>query len=292
MNKKTIALALFVVAIAGFALFSKMNSGGTIEATNVGPNTVQEQAEDSKTRSLTMDEVLQMAQDARDNASTTLDDYTATFVAQEVEPNGKLKPESFIDLKVQTRLRNDTDDAPKRVYLRFTGPEAVVGREVIWGADLYDGQMAVREVGALMDWKTWWLDPNGMLAMAGQRYPISHIGLVSLVEKLIERGAKDLDNPDVTATLTKGHLIDGVEAELIQVRRAKPSGEEDDFSMAEISIDPKRKLILQYRSFGWPAEGQDDVPLQESYTYRDIKTNVGLTDLDFDYTNPEYSFPH
>ena len=292
MKKKPIFLASAVVALVGSFLFWRGQNAGTIDATNVGPNTVEQQ-EESKTRAVTMGEVLELAQDARDHSATNLNDYTATFVKQEVEANGKLGPESSIEMRVQTRLRNETDDAPMRVYLHFTGPESVNGREIIWGEDLYDGQMAVHEVGMMMGWKTWWLDPNGIVAMQGQRYPISEIGLVKLVEKLIERGEKDRNNPDVTATLTKDHSIDGVEAQLIQVRRAKPSGDEDeDFSMAEISIDPKRKLILQYRSFGWPAEeGDEELPLQESYTYRDIKTNIGLKDIDFDVTNPAYKFP-
>ena len=87
-----------------------------------------------------------------------------------------------------------------RVYLSFQSPSSVKGREVIWGEDLYDGKMAVHEVGLLLSMKTFWLDPNGIFAMQGQRYPISEIGLVRLVEKLIERGPVDRDSPDVSVT--------------------------------------------------------------------------------------------
>ncbi len=81
-------------------------------------------------------------------------------------------------IKVQTRLRGDTEDAPLRVYLRFLSPEAINGREVLWVEDLNDGKMAVHEVGLLFSLKTLWLDPNGVIAMQGQRYPITQIGLV------------------------------------------------------------------------------------------------------------------
>ena len=32
-------------------------------------------------------------------------------------------------------------------------------------------------------------------------------------------------------------------------------------------------------------------PLLESYTYYDVKLNVGLTEDDFDPANPEYRYP-
>ena len=61
--------------------------------------------------------------------------------------------------------------------------------------------------------------------------------------------------------------------------------------MAEITFDPQRMLILKYRSFGWPPETGQSPPLQESYAYHDLATNVGLTDADFDPNHADYSFP-
>lgn len=247
---------------------------------------------DPLTRTLTMGEVLDMASDAREHMSSTLKDYTARFVKQEVDTKGVMSEVTEISMRVQTRLRNDSNDAPMRVYLHFNSPESTKNREVIWASDLYDGQMAVYEPNnILVSWKTLWLDPNGFLAMQGQRYPISEIGLVKLVEKLIERGEKDRDNPDISVTLTREHKFDETPAELIQVTRAKPSGDEEDFSSAEIIFDPEKKLILAYRSFGWAEKEGDPAPLLESYTYHDVKTNVGLSEEDFNPENPEYSFP-
>ncbi len=108
---------------------------------------------------------------------------------------------------------------------------------------------------------------------------------------MIERGEKDRDNPDIRVTLTEGHRFDDLNTQFIRVHRAKPSGESDDFSLAEIIIDPARQLILSFRSFGWPAVKGDPPPVLESYTYHDVQTNVGLTDADFDTKNPAYNFP-
>ncbi|TWT93286.1 DUF1571 domain-containing protein [Stieleria varia] len=241
-------------------------------------------------------DVLQLAADAKTTMSTNLHDYTARFVKQERSDDGVLGELNEMELKIQTRMRNDSDDAPMRIYLKFISPQSAAGREVMWCKDKYDGQMAVHETAFLLNLKTIWLEPTGIIAMTGQKFPIYEIGLVRLVEQLIERGQKDLDNPDVSVVMSKGHEFDGIQAELIRVRRSKPSGDKDDFKLAEIVFDRERMLILSYRSFGWPEQADADVPdselpLLESYAYHDIKTNVGLTDDDFDVNNEAYGFP-
>ncbi|QDT07615.1 hypothetical protein K227x_60430 [Rubripirellula lacrimiformis] len=236
-------------------------------------------------------DVLSMANDALANMQANLDDYTARFVKQERDPSGNLGDPTEIALRVQTRFRGPDRKSPRRAYLRFQSPAAVDGREVIWGEDLYDGKMAVHEVGMFLGLKTIWLNPTGMIAMQGQRFPISEIGLVKLVEKLIERGEQDRGNPDIRVSISEGHRFDDRDTRLIEVRRSKPNDQPDDFSKAEIVVDPEQQLILRYRSFGWPAGEEEEAPLLESYSYHDLKTNVGLSDIDFDTKNPEYNFP-
>ena len=221
---------------------------------------------------------------------TSLDDYTATFIKQERDDDGVLSPLSRIDLKVQTRLRNDAKNAPKRVYLRFVAPENVAGREVLWGEDLYDGQMAVHETAFLLNLKTIWLDPTGMIAMQGQRYPISEIGLVRLAEKLIQRGESLRRQPGVTVS-SESALWDGHRVTTFTVTRPVPTGGEDDFAIARVTLDFERNLVLGFESYGWSDEPDSDPPLIESYAYRNVQTNVGLTDDDFDVKNQTYNFP-
>ena len=52
----------------------------------------------------------------------------------------------------------------------------------------------------------------------------------------------------------------------------------------EIAFDPQTLLPILITSY------DGDGLLVESYRYRDIKTNVGLTDADFDPENPLYHF--
>ena len=288
-QKKRLFAVCVVIGMIGSYTFYRMKRSDSDQMATATPTTVQNDTQ--KTQAMTMSDVLDMAQAARDHLATSLNDYTARFVKQERDNNGQLGPETEILMKVQTCLRNESDDAPKRVYLKFSSPNDVKGREVIWGEDLYDGQMAVHEVGLLLSLKTLWLDPNGIFAMQGQRYPISEIGLVKLVEKLIERGEKDRHNTAIHITYTTNHRFGETDTDLIQIQRTEPSNTEDDFSLAEVIIDPERQLILSYRAFGWAEEGGGEPPLLESYTYHDVQTNVGLSREDFDPNNPNYKFP-
>lgn len=244
--------------------------------------------------SLTIDELLTQSRQLFDRMSEQLEDYTATFVKRELDTSGNLGEESSIAMKVQTRFRGGQKNAGKRVYLKFESPSSVAGREVLWGEDLYDGQMAVHETGFLLNLKTIWLDPNGMIAMNGQRYPISEIGMVRLAEKLIERGESLRSEAGLSVRLERSIDFDGVKADRYRIYRdapLEPQENADDFSVAEIVMDLNRSLILQYQSFGWPAEPDMAPPLLESYRYRNVKTNVGLGDADFDVKNPAYQFP-
>ncbi|WP_442509519.1 DUF1571 domain-containing protein [Novipirellula sp. SH528] len=293
-----LGVSVFAV-VATVLLFNTFSSSGRVSSERVLPTDlsstesrgVDDEVAEPKTRESSLAEVLQIATDARAAIVHSLHSYTARFVKQEIDSSGVLGQESEIQLKVQTRFRDGTETAGKRVYLKFVAPESVKGREVIWAEDLHDGKLLVHEAGLLGLASIPPLDPNGFLAMRGQRYPISEIGIVRLVEKLIERGHQDLNNPDIQVTITRDFKLDDVSAELIQVKRAKPSGKEDDFSLAEIVMDPTRHLILRYRSFGWPESADDVAPLQESYTYHDVQTNVELTELDFDPKNPAYGYP-
>ncbi len=250
-------------------------------------------AGDSEVLTSSIAEVLKIAEDSLNRLRQDVDDYTATLIKQELIGSVVGEPNEML-VKVQCKHRGGTFDEtqPMRVYLRFIQPASVAGREVIWGEDLHDGKMVAHEAG-LMGMLTVRIDPNGMIAMRGQRYPISDIGMTNLLRKLIERGQQDLENPNVAVTITKDIEIDGLKCDLIQVKRSEPSGGPNDFSLAEICLDRIRNLPIRYTAYGWPAEGQSadsKVPLLESYTYLNIKTNVGLTEADFDPANPEYQF--
>ncbi|MGV3484293.1 MAG: DUF1571 domain-containing protein [Planctomycetaceae bacterium] len=282
--------ALLSTILGGNLLSRSESSPGATNVGLAGAEVRDAETSGGSTTESSMEEVLELAQRSLANMQRTLEDYTARLVKQETI-DGVLSEPNEMAIKVQcSRPDGKLDDtAPQRVYLRFNQPSDVAGRKVIWARDLHDGKLVVHEAG-LMGLLTVRLDPTGMIAMRGQRYPIYELGLAKLVEKLIERGEPDRNNPDVTVSITNGLEFDGRDCQRIEVRRKQPSNAAEDFSKAEIYFDSERLLPLRYAAYGW-SETEAPPPLIESYTYLDIKTNVGLSESDFDPNNPSYQFP-
>lgn len=283
----------FVLGLVAGGLLAMSYRGSSRSAAE--PERLGGAGQAARTVDSTMDEVLQIAREALAHLRQNVDDYTATLVQQETT-GGRLGEAHEMSMKVHCRHRGPNRDgsAPFRVYLRFERPASVAGREVIYAEDRYDGKLVVHE-GGLLGLLTVYLDPTGLVAMRGQRYPIYEIGLTNLVKKLIEKGEEDRTNPNVTVTITRDWELDGQRCDLIVVRRSQPNGQPDDFSRAEICFDRERHLPLRYAAYGWPPgplETADmaDAPLLESYTYLNVNTNVGLTESDFDHKNPDYQF--
>lgn len=241
-----------------------------------------------------LEELLELAREGLENLQNNVDDYSARLIKQE-RVKGELQSRQEMLVKIQTRRIEDGQLVrPMRVYLRFTSPEKVAGREVIWAEDQRDGKLVAHETGFKRLVPVPPLKPTGMVAMMGQRYPITEIGMTNLIQKLIERGERSLDDDNTSVATTHGHQVGDRRCMLIRVVHAEPNGSEDDFSVAEIAIDSERNIPLRYTAFGWPNEkdGADaESPLLESYTYLDVELNVGFSDRDFDPTNREYDFP-
>lgn len=244
---------------------------------------------------VTMAEMLDLAEAALASMIENVDDYTARLIKHEQDRSGVLQPPSESLIKVSTRHRGGIPNSPMKVYLRFDSPDAVKGREVIWIENENDGKMLVREAGMIGGMMTVPLAPDSFLAMRGQRYPITEIGLTRLLEKLIERGGEDRDSDDVRVFKTEPYSYDGRELTLLEIIRSRPSGREGDFSRAELVLDRQRNVVVSFRSFDWPdsSESADDLAdasVIESYQYLDLELNVGLSDEDFSTSNPEYTF--
>jgi len=282
-------LIALTVAFCGYAFIGRISRPPTPP---VNPAQVKVSKDNVESQQdFTMQDLLNLAESSLDHLSHNLVDYTARFEKIEVNENSHQLEKTVMQLKVQTRFRNMTLDAPRRIYLRFSEPSSVSGREVIWRQDLYNGKMAVHEPGFLLSLKTIWLDPNGILAMQGQRHPISEVGIVKLTEQLIQRGKEDLDNPLLSIGLQTNHKHDDLSTHLITIIKNQTSNIEGDYGRAEIVFDPERNLVLSFRSYATPTSPSDSPQLIESYSYHNLQVNVGLTESDFDVTNEQYDFP-
>lgn len=219
----------------------------------------------------------------------TVDDYTATIIKRE-RIGGKLKEHEFISAKIRNRKEVDGKVVvPFAVYLKFLKPQSVAGREVIWVEGENDNKVVAHEAG-LLGFKRFYLPPDGMIAMMGQRYPITNIGIQRLIEELIVRGTNDLKYDECEVKFYKGAKVDTYVCTLIEVMHPVQR-DHFPFYRARIYIDEALGVPVRYAAWSWPTEPGGEPVLEEEYTYRNIKLNVGLTDADFDPDNPLYDYP-
>lgn len=208
-------------------------------------------------------------------------DYTCV-IAKQSRLEGTLSPLEFMAVKIRQK--------PFSVYLNFLKPEDVRGREVIYVSGANDGKLLVRDgSGLTRSLGMLELSPTGPIVMHDQRYPITDLGLTHLTERLLEIGRQDRKRGNLEVNYFKNAKVNGRVCDAIQVihPRELPGFL---FYKAEVYIDHELNVPIRYVAYMWPKKPGEDPPIDESYTYLDLKINVGLTDADFDPHNSNYHF--
>ena len=212
-------------------------------------------------------------------------DYTARMQKQE-NLDGEVQEAQVMDIKIRHQ--------PFSVYLKFRYPAKLNGQQAIYVQGQNDGKLIGHGVGIERAFGTNRLAPDSFLAMRGNKYPITDIGILNLVDKLLEVGYKDSKFGECTVTYTENVKIGGGDAErectMIEVTHPVPRTN-FIFHVARIYVDKELDMPIRYESYGWPRKPGETPQLIEVYTYLYLKLNVGLTDMDFDHTNPAYNFP-
>ncbi len=236
----------------------------------------------------TFENALKIAEVGLQNLDQNVVDYSARMIKQE-RVGDKLTDPAELFVKIQNPGRDENGEPlrPLRVYLQFLNPNA--GREVIWGEDLFDKKLVVHE-GGFMNLMRLSLDPDGMVAMNGNRYPVYRIGLAYLTEELLRRGREAPKDIDLRITTQVDHRIGDRDCLLIRIE-CPADRKELEFAQIDIAVDQENQIPLHYASYDWPDKPDEPLKLIESYTYYDVKLNPGYQDIDFSPDNPEYKFP-
>lgn len=240
-----------------------------------------------------LDVPLKMATKALKKSQAQFNDYSGILVKRE-RVSGRLNDQQYMFAKIRNEKldANQKVTTPFGVYLKFLKPSNVKGREVIYVKGQNNGKIVAHEGGLKGRFTpSLYLDPNGALAMMGQRYPVTDIGIENLCRKLLERGGRDRSLGHPCEVTTQPAKINGRPATRIQLvhPERKP---QLDFHIARIFVDNQFGLPVRYEAYDWPATKGADVSeseLIEEYTYVKLKFNVGLTDLDFDPENKKYN---
>lgn len=234
-----------------------------------------------------LDPAITIAQEGLERIQSTVVDYTCTIVKQE-RINGELTPTEHMRAEIRNRKIGPAGmTQPLSVYLNFLKPDEIQGREVIYVEGKNNGKMVAHEAKGIKSAFGWvWLNPDGILAMQGQRYPITEIGIENLVDKLVERANRDrMADPQALTTQVRfieGAKINGRSCTVIEVTHPEqlPCY---DFYIARVFIDDQLQVPVRYAAYTWPTTPGGKPIIEEAYTYLDLKLNVGLTDDSFDH---------
>jgi hypothetical protein len=237
-----------------------------------------------------LDPALDMARQALSRIQSEVNDYTATIVKRE-RIGDELGDYEYISCKIRNRKVVDGQVVtPFSVYLTFLKPSSLKGREVLYFENQRDGNLLAHEgglKGRLIPAIP--LSPTSGLAMSGQRYPLTDIGVENLVTKLIERGERDKKIGPCEVTFRRGAKIGDRSCTVLQVTHAEKKPVYD-FHIAQIFIDDEMQVPIRYAAYDWPEEQGAPPQVIEEYTYLNLKPNVGLEDKDFDPANEAYNF--
>ena len=127
------------------------------------------------------------------------------------------------------------------------------------------------------------------MAMQGQRYPLTQIGILNLTRRLIEVASEDVKYGECEVKYFKGAKINDRVCTCTQVVHPVPR-KNFLFNVARIFVDDNLNIPVRYEAYDWPKAAGGPPELIEEYTYLNMRLNVGLTDADFDIHNPAYRF--
>ena len=225
--------------------------------------------------------VLRIAEQGLRRIDSEVLDYSATLVKKE-RVKGRLTENQYLFVKVRHQ--------PLSIYIVFLGPEKFKGREVIYVKGRNGGKLLAHEgrgwkarIGMVS------LKPESPLAMEGQRYPITMLGMRTLTKRLMEVGQQELRFGEVEVKTHEGVKINGRICTCIQSIHPVPR-KHFRYHLARIFIDDELQMPVRFEAFLWPHKKDGNPVLVEQYTYVNIKLNNGFTDEDFNPRNPNYKF--
>lgn len=225
---------------------------------------------------------LDIAYKSRDWIKSNLKDYSATLVKRE-RIDGQWGEPEYAFVKVRTQ--------PFSVYMYFLAPAKLKGQECMYVEGQNGGNMFAHASPGTIRGKfgTVQIAPTSAVAMQGQHYPITELGIANLTNRLIEVGENDKKYGECDVKFFQDAKVNGRVCTMIQVMHPVPR-RNFLFHIARIYVDNEWNLPLRYEAYDWPTEaGGKPIPLEE-YTYMNVQLNPGFTEADFDVNNPNYAF--
>jgi hypothetical protein len=214
--------------------------------------------------------VIRVCKASLEHVNKNVTDYSCTLVKRE-RLDGELGDPQQILLRVKHE--------PFSVYMLFRTPHA--GREVLFVDGKNKNELIVREAGLLSIAGKVSLHPESTMAMSGQKYPITKIGMRNLLSELIRNFESDTKYAESEVTLKPDIEFNKRSTTMIQVSHPVPR-QNFRSHIARVFFDNELRVPIYYDGYLWPIKEGEAPPLEESYAYTSLKVNNGFTAKDFD----------
>ena len=216
-------------------------------------------------------DLLEMLAAARAHYAS-VQDYTTTFHKQQ-RVGGVLQPEERTLFKFKK---------PFMVYMKWIG-ETHKGREALFVRGKHGDKLLVH-LGGMANYfaPTAALYPDGMLAMRNNLRPITESGMESTINLIAQVCEKAKEDGDLKVRYCGEGQVAGRPTRKFE--RLLPAGKGYPAHLTLFELDRETGYPLLIISYGWEGE------VLEKYRYEGFRTNVGLTDKDFDRSNRGYGF--
>jgi hypothetical protein len=224
---------------------------------------------------------------AGEAAAAALRDYTCVLVKRE-HLGGRLGEAEHFTLKVRQQ--------PASIYVYCQGPNLARGTEVLYVAGRNGNQALVHQGGlqgrlpsVVRSASATSLPLNDAHLLPGSRRSLNEWGLEPLAKEIVVAYDYEQRYGETEVKLFRGAKVEERDCYCIQVTH--PTQRRSfRYHMTRAYFDSQLQLPIRWETYTWPTRAGEPPVLLEELTYRKLRTNVGLTDADFDPRNPAYKF--
>lgn len=203
--------------------------------------------------------------------------YSCVFAKKEVVDDHMI--EQTIALKVRHN--------PFSVYMYFREPRA--GREVIFVEGKNENRLLVHETGLASLIGTLALAPEDPRVRAENRHPITKAGIVRTVEAQMAIWESERQYGETEVRYFEDAKLGEMVCKVVESNHPQPR-KQFAFQTTRLWIDVKTGYPVRLQQYAFPKKQGTKGPLVEDYSFTELKTDVELTDRDFDVENPAYNF--
>ena len=197
------------------------------------------------------------------------------------------KTERVNNTVISQRMRIKFRRQPFSVYLYFEGD--LEGREVIYVEGRNNGNLLAHETGLAGLVGTLQLSPTGTQAMAENRHPITMSGIENFLRAAIEQWEKESKYGETEVNYYKDAKLGVMTCRVIEVSHPKPR-KQFPCHRTRLWIDDETGMAVRLQQYGFPVHSGDRAPILQDYAFTNLRTDVRVTDRDFDHDNPKYNF--